>query len=189
VNNSINTQVEIKDPLLKKLLCFVLTIFVFAADQVAKYLIVMFVPLNSHNRVIGDLLWIQHVRNPDAAFSLGNGLPQVFKIILFLIIPIVVIGFVVYLIVASKEVTRGQRWILAAICGGGLGNIIDRLLRPEGVVDFISVKFFGIFGFERWPTFNIADMTIVISVIILIISLIISDPKRNKLKNKEAAGK
>ena len=38
------------------------------------------------------------------------------------------------------------------IVGGGLGNLVDRFFRKEGVVDFIDVKFYGLFGLERWPT-------------------------------------
>ena len=54
------------------------------------------------------------------------------------------------------------------------GNIIDRIFRPQGVVDFIDVKFFGIFGLERWPTFNVADASIVVCGIILIVSFFLT---------------
>lgn len=60
------------------------------------------------------------------------------------------------------------------ILGGGVGNIIDRIFRPLGVVDFIDVRFYGLFGLERWPTFNIADSAIVVGGILLIISLLTS---------------
>ena len=52
-----------------------------------------------------------------------------------------------------------------------MGNIIDRIFRPEGVVDFISAKFYGILGFERWPTFNAADSSVVVCGIILVVTL------------------
>jgi signal peptidase II len=58
------------------------------------------------------------------------------------------------------------------ILGGGLGNLADRIFRPAGVVDFIDVKFFGIFGFERWPTFNIADSAIVVCGILLLFTML-----------------
>ena len=59
--------------------------------------------------------------------------------------------------------------------GGGLGNYGDRIFRPQGVVDFLDFKFYGIFGMERWPTFNVADMTVVIAAILLFISFLIPD--------------
>ncbi|HOX92234.1 MAG TPA: signal peptidase II, partial [Spirochaetales bacterium] len=56
---------------------------------------------------------------------------------------------------------------LAGIIGGGMGNILDRIFRADGVVDFLSVKFYGLFGLERWPTFNVADATVVVCGILL----------------------
>ena len=63
------------------------------------------------------------------------------------------------------------------LVGGGLGNYVDRIFRPAGVVDFLDFKFYGIFGLERWPTFNVADMTVVISGILLFISFLIPTRK------------
>ena len=65
-----------------------------------------------------------------------------------------------------------QRWAVAGIIGGGMGNIIDRIFRPNGVVDYISVKFYGIFGMERWPTFNIADASVVVCCLYLLVTII-----------------
>ena len=45
---------------------------------------------------------------------------------------------------------------LALVCGGAVGNLIDRVFRDRGVVDFIDV---GV-GAMRWPTFNVADMAV-----------------------------
>ena len=72
----------------------------------------------------------------------------------------------------SNDFTKLQRWAIAGIVGGGIGNLIDRIFRPEGVVDFIDVKFYGLFGMERWPTFNVADSAVVVCGILLIVSFI-----------------
>jgi len=47
------------------------------------------------------------------------------------------------------------------------------------VVDFIDIKFYGLFGFERWPTFNAADSSVVVCCILLFISIIL-DSKNKK---------
>ena len=73
------------------------------------------------------------------------------------------------------------------IVGGGLGNLIDRFFRAEGVVDFIDVKFYGLFGLERWPTFNVADSAVVVCGLILVISFIVTSVKESK--NNENAEK
>ena len=130
-----------------------------------------------------DFLQIIHFRNPAIAFSLGNSLPDVIKPVAFIILPILVLGFLIWYFFKSNEFTLLQRWVAAGIIGGGLGNIIDRIFRPDGVVDFIDVKFYGIFGWERWPTFNFADASVVVCCILLFITLLF-DLKKTK---KEAA--
>jgi signal peptidase II len=118
-----------------------------------------------------DILHIYHVRNKVIAFSLGQEIPENFRPLLFIVLPLCVLAFLLYYFFKSPECTQFQRWAIAGITGGGLGNLIDRMFRPEGVVDFISVKFFGIFGFERWPTFNISDAAVVVGVILWLISM------------------
>jgi signal peptidase II len=61
---------------------------------------------------------------------------------------------------------------VAGIIGGGVGNLIDRVFRPEGVVDFIDVRFFGLFGLDRWPTFNVADSSVVVCGALLAASIL-----------------
>jgi signal peptidase II len=88
-----------------------------------------------------------------------------------------VLGVLVWYYVRSNDFTWLQRWAVAGIIGGGLGNLIDRIARPAGVVDFISVNLYGLLGLDRWPTFNIADASVVICGLILLVSILIS-PKR-----------
>ena len=71
------------------------------------------------------------------------------------------------------------------IVGGGFGNLIDRFFRAEGVVDFIDVKFYGLFGMERWPTFNVADSAVVVCGLLLVISFIITSVKESKTSKEE----
>ncbi len=47
------------------------------------------------------------------------------------------------------------------VCGGAVGNLIDRVRSADGVVDFIDV---GI-GVHRWPTFNIADSAVTVGAV------------------------
>ena len=55
----------------------------------------------------------------------------------------------------------------------------SRLFRfDQGVVDFISVKFYGIFGMDRWPTFNLSDSFVVVFVILFAISVIFTRETR-----------
>jgi signal peptidase II len=160
------------ETLRRKLLPFLLAAFVLLLDQVSKLLVVAHIPLRGiEARFFGDFLRIIHVRNPGIAFSMGRDMPDALRGILFTLLPVAVVAALVVYYFRSKEFTFLQRWAVAGIIGGGAGNLIDRIFRPEGVVDFIDVKFFGIFGLERWPTFNIADSAVVVCGVLLAVSL------------------
>jgi len=174
----------------------ILTGFVILLDQISKAFIVANWPIPRDQRGVfitdvfnNDLLQIIHVRNTAIAFSLGEGFPPEVKRILFVILPIIVLIVLVWYYLSSDEFTRLQRWAIAGILGGGIGNIADRIFRTYeydgllrgGVVDFISVRFFGLFGFERWPTFNVADTSVVISCILLLVTIFASGKKEVKV--------
>lgn len=157
-----------------RLLPFTLSALMILIDQVTKYLVVQSIPLNSIGRVFGrgELLRFIYVQNRAVAFSLGDGLPDQIRMVLFIALPVIIIIAVIIYVIRSEEFSSYQRWVIALVVGGGIGNLIDRIFRSGGVVDFIDVKFFGIFGLERWPTFNIADSCIVVGGILLILSLL-----------------
>lgn len=165
----------------KKLLPFILTGLVILADQITKAIVVALIPIYTVGaNIFGDLLRIVHVANTGVAFSLGDSMPLAIRRILFAIIPLIVIVLVIVVYFRNDEFNSVQRWAICGIIGGGIGNIIDRFFRAEGVVDFIDVKFFGIFGLERWPTFNVADAAVVVCGIILIVSFLITICKEKK---------
>ncbi|UTC43060.1 signal peptidase II [Treponema sp. OMZ 857] len=155
----------------------ILTFAVIAFDQLTKWLIITSIaPWSVGASFFGDLIRIVCVYNTGAAFSLGSGLSSVMRFIVMACIPACFIAgiCVVYF---KSEFPRLQRWFLSGIIGGGISNLLDRFFRAEGVVDFIDVKFFGLFGLERWPTFNVADSAIVICGAGLFIALFIQEWK------------
>ncbi len=160
---------------------FVLSGIIVLLDQLTKYFIATNIKLHTIGaKIFGDFLWIVHERNTGAAFSLAYSASVNFRIIFLIILPLAVLLTLAWSILTAKDYTPLQRWAVAAIIGGGMGNIIDRILRNITVFDFISVMFYGILGFERWPTFNVADSAVVIGGIILLMSLIITALKKEK---------
>lgn len=142
------------------------------------------IPLHSIGaQFFGDVLRIVHVSNTAIAFSIGSGLPDAARIVLFIIVPLVMLGVIAVIMVRRSDITNLQRWCFGFIIGGGTGNLIDRVFRPGGVIDFIDVKFYGIFGLERWPTFNVADSMIVIGGILLMISVFFIKEKSDEQKS------
>ena len=164
-----------------KLLPLVLTVVVIVLDQITKMLVCRYIPMNTiGTQFLGDFLRIIHVRNPGVAFSFGARWSDGLRRLAFSVIPIVVLGIVLGVYFRNNDFTKLQRWAICGVVGGGFGNIIDRIFRPAGVVDFIDVKFYGLFGLERWPTFNVADSAVVVCGIMLVVSFLISIVKEQK---------
>lgn len=143
----------------------ILAVVVLAADQLAKIIAIDNLPPERVVPVIGEALQLYLVRNPGAAFSLGEGVTWIFTIALA-----VVAGVIVFLAVTR---VRSRLWavVLGLLLGGVLGNLTDRLLREPGfpvghVVDFISTPW-------MMPAiYNVADVFIVsmmISVALLVL--------------------
>lgn len=170
-----------REEIIKRAIPFSLSLVVIILDQLTKWIVVKYIPpytLIPDLCFGGDLIRIIHVRNLGVAFSMGGTWPLALRIIVFSVLPLLIIGYIIYECIANEEVfefsalTKLQRWCVAGVVGGGIGNLIDRMFRPNGVVDFVDVKFFGIFGLERWPTFNFADAMIVVFGCIFLVSLI-----------------
>jgi signal peptidase II len=181
-------EFEAPPTLAQKLLPFVLSVFIFALDQITKALIARFIaPYTIGASFFGDFLRIVHVTNPGIAFSIGTELSAGLRQILFSLAPLCVIIIVISIYFRSRDFSVFQRWAIAGIIGGGLGNLFDRFFRKDGVIDFIDVRFPGFWG-ERWPTFNVADMSVLISGFLLLISftsLVVKDAKKSKKESMQ----
>ena len=181
-----------------------LAVLVIIIDQITKILVMKNIPLYTIGAsFFGDFFRIIHVANTGVAFSVGATWSDTVRRLLFSLIPLVVISIVIVIYFRNNEWTKLQRWAIMGIVGGGLGNLIDRFFRAEGVVDFLDVKWFGLtkspvpfLRMERWPTFNIADSSVVVCGILLIVSFIIltitdemKDKESKKQNSKESEAK
>ena len=131
--------------------------------------------------ILGEFFKLTHVQNPAAAFSLGFNSPIVNRIF-FSVFAFLMIFVVLYMLKISKSIC--ERVSFSLIIGGAIGNLIDRLILGS-VTDFFDFYFFNIFGWERWPTFNIADSSIVVAVVILLYYTIFLEPKSKNIESAE----
>ena len=145
---------------------------ILLADQVVKAIVLAALSYGRPLEVVGDVLRFTLIQNPAIAFSIGHGLPPEVRRIVFLIVPLVVVTAIFIYYLRTSELSRVQRWLVASLIGGGLANYGDRLFRPAGVVDFIDVKFYGLFGLARFPTFNLADSSVVVAGILLLLTFL-----------------
>jgi signal peptidase II len=114
--------------------------------------------------VVPGFFSIVHVRNPGAAFGLlaGAGSPWR-EIALVSVSTAAVLGFA-WMLHRMPRHAVAERAATAAVIGGALGNLYDRVKYGE-VVDFVDVYV----GAWHWPAFNVADSAITIGIAVLIL--------------------
>ncbi|MCW2962492.1 MAG: lspA [Thermoleophilia bacterium] len=134
----------------------ILAVIVFVVDRVTKLLVEERMYLGERIQVVGDVFELRRVHNPGIAFGLFSdaGFLVVFGSLL--------VGALLFFFMLRVE---PDDWfsILGGACitGGALGNLVDRIQHGY-VVDFLHLP--------RWPTFNVADIGIVVGVALVIVS-------------------
>ena len=134
---------------------------IVVADQVTKYLVLANIPLYSHVDAIPGLFHLTYVQNTGAAFSSFEGMRWMF-VALFAVLTVLIL---LEYFKKRMPFTTFERWCIAAIYGGGLGNVIDRV-RLGYVVDMIEVDFI------KFPVFNVADCFITCGCIAMIVHMV-----------------
>lgn len=135
-------------------------LLIAAADQITKGMAVHSIRLYEQLPLVPGVLGLTRVHNTGAAFSSFQGMRWLFALI-----------FVAFTLALLYEYfkkplpfTKWERWCLAAIYGGGLGNTIDRV-RLGYVVDMLE------FQFVDFPVFNVADCFITCGCLVLMLRL------------------
>lgn len=150
--------------IMKPAVLLLTALVILVADQLTKGLVVANLAIGERVRLVGDLVQVLHAQNRGAAFSLLQG-----GAILFVVVSVLSLGMVAYF----HRSLRGRGWwvhlVLGVILGGTLGNFVDRL-RQGYVTDWLSI---GI-GDLRWPTFNVADSSIVVGIGVLVLYLLLT---------------
>ena len=120
--------------------------------------------------------WLQlhYITNDGMALSLLSG-----KRWFFVVVAAVYIAFVVWAVAKKYVRKKPELWLLAAITGGAIGNLIDRIATGE-VIDMICVPWFS--------TFNVADIFITVPAVLLVLYILIWDKDfLSEKKPKDAA--
>lgn len=151
----------------KKLLVIILGISIVLIDQVLKGLLV-----EQNFEIIPNILNITCTKNTGMAFGIGKS-----NLYIIIIVNIIIIGAVIKILIdRGKHLDLKILISLLLILSGGIGNLIDRLFRGY-VIDYIDINILD------FPNFNIADISIALGIVLLIIYIIktmLSD--KNKCK-------
>ncbi|HEX5724162.1 MAG TPA: signal peptidase II [Longimicrobiaceae bacterium] len=146
---------------------------VIALDVLTKFVAERTLQLYNPVPVLGDFFRLTYIFNRGAAFGLNLGEASRFVFMGLAVVAVVVL-FVMYR--ATPWTDKLRLFAIAAVTGGAVGNLIDRLRSSRGVVDFLD---FGV-GDVRWPVFNVADIAVTIGALLLAASLWREEQKLEK---------
>ena len=147
---------------MKKLIQYILFILaIVLADQWTKWLVVENISLYGHVDFIPGFLGFTYTKNTGAAWSMLEGQQWLFIVVFVVLSALLLLVYFKF----HMPFTAVERWLIAAVYGGGLGNMIDRV-RLGYVVDMIQTEFIN------FPVFNVADCFITCGCILLIAHLI-----------------
>ena len=147
---------------------------IVALDQISKYATVTSIAMGGRMEAIPGLFHFTYVRNTGAAFSTLQGQRWLFIVIYALFL----LFFLWMILKKPLPFTKLEYWAMAAILGGGLGNLIDRI-RLGYVVDMICTDFI------TFPVFNVADCFVTCGAILLFVHLILWSKAFWKEEKKE----
>ncbi|WP_255952480.1 signal peptidase II [Streptomyces odontomachi] len=138
---------------------FAVAVVAYLLDVVSKVIVVAKLEHHEAIELIGDWLRLVAIRNPGAAFGMGEAFTVIFTLIA---------AAVIFVIIRLARKLYSVPWAVALglLLGGALGNLTDRLFRSPGVfegevVDFIAPKYFAVF--------NLADSAIVCGGILIVL--------------------
>lgn len=137
-------------------------------DVLTKQWIVATLVLYEIRPVLGDFFRLTYTHNPGAAFGINIGEHSRLFFLALSLVALVVLGWM-YRVTPRGDVLRLTA--LALVCGGAVGNILDRLRYEAGVIDFIDIGFGG----HRFWIFNVADSAVSVGAVLLLISFYLEE--------------
>ena len=144
---------------------FLIVIGVILLDHLVKYLIASQMVPGESIPVLPEIFHITYVQNRGAAFSMMEG-----QWIFLILLPCAaIVTALIILFWKRRSWSVCMNLSIAFICGGGLGNLIDRIMQGY-VVD--------LFDFRVFPVFNIADIFICVGCGLLLLDVLRSERKK-----------
>ena len=147
---------------MKRLAMIFLLLFVcVGCDQSTKYAAKHFLEGQPTFSYMGDIFRLSYAENTGAFLSFGAGMPEKLRYaLLVVLVSIFLIGFLLF-VIRNKMLNSLAVSASALIIGGGLSNLIDRIINKGSVIDFMNIGF----GSIRTGIFNVADLAITAGVL------------------------
>ncbi len=148
----------------KKIYFWLSLIFFLIIDQVTKLIVIGKIPEKESIPIINNIFHFTHIKNTGIAFGLFQGNSR-FVLILGVF---TLLTFIILFFTYKRPSGVIVNLALGLICAGAMGNLIDRIFYGK-VIDFLD--------FRIWPVFNIADASVVIGIILVIVFYIFTNEK------------
>jgi signal peptidase II len=142
-----------------------LALAVIGVDRVTKLWILASLERGEAIHVLPGFFSIVHVRNPGAAFGLLAAAVSPWREIVLVAVSGLAVAIFAWMLFRMPREAIWERGAAAAVIGGALGNLHDRIVYGE-VVDFLDFYV----GAWHWPAFNVADMSITLGIAVLVLT-------------------
>jgi len=149
--------------LIKRTLIILVVILNIGCDQISKNIVRKNVIPEDYIQILGDNFILTNVENTGAMLGFGENLPPIIKRIILQGIPVLVLLVLLYRTLLKTHLNTVLAIAFAFVIGGGIGNLIDRILY-NSVTDFFLIKF----GFIKTGIFNLADVSVTLGALLII---------------------
>lgn len=147
----------------------IIGILIFAADFITKFLVSKNMLLYQTIEIIDGVFSLTYIRNKGMAWGMLQNQRWIFIVLTVLIVAVIT----VYAI-KSKRLLALEKIGITLLLSGAIGNLIDRIFYPEGVIDFLQLDFID------FPIFNIADIAVCLGAAAIIIYVIFFERKKER---------
>lgn len=137
-------------------------------DQLTKYIARENLAYQETINVLGEHLILTKIENSGAFLSAGDSWSATFKLIVLSVLPLLALIYGIYYLMRNPQLPKQLVTGISFVIGGGLGNLYDRLIYGS-VTDFMHVDYY----FIKTGIFNLADISIMIGMIFIIIQVYI----------------
>ena len=146
-------------------------------DQISKSIVRQRINYNEQIGLMNNYVTLTRIENTGAFLSLGNSLPQPIRVLLLTILPLCVLGLTLIYLLTKRNLSNLTIVGICFVVGGGFGNIYDRIIYGS-VTDFLHIDFL-IF---QTGIFNMADVSIVTGIFILLLNSYFGGTKLNAVE-------
>jgi signal peptidase II len=140
-------------------------------DRISKMWAQQFLTVNGDVVIINNVFSFAYLENRGAAFGILQNKQNILAVITFF-----VLCFIIFYLIKYKPQSKILRISLSLIISGAIGNMIDRVAKRY-VVDFILFHYKNVYYF---PTFNVADMMVVIGTFLMAVYVLKEDKNEDK---------